>query len=623
MIKRVLWGGLLLLCLWLGMGLAFQRPFTVPLQLGNAEGFNNDQPWVRGFYEPEARTDSGALYRWTSPQAALVFPAIPARPAMLILSQYNGVPTTLDAGGWSLAGLEAGRTVHVFLPPLTQPQIGLTVDQPWPDAPDDSRALGAALRGGWLYSLNGWAWPPWMVLLAWGGVLVVLLGVVWLLGATRTEGLLLGSVLSIAAIGAVWFAPLRVSHAAQAVVLATGYGLLFIGLGMLIRSRSRYVYAIPQHHWRWLLLLTTAIFSLKLGGRLVPDSMPGDIGFHRNRVLAMLIGDVFRPASHRGVATTYPPIFYMFVQPLLISGISIEWLLQGLAALCEALALPVIWVGVRECTGNQRAAWFAAALYGAFPAGFMNMAWSFDAHIFTQWAVVAWCVALVLTWGRWHERQVWLALGGGLCVIMLGHFGFYVNISLLGATLIVALFWRARRQALALLAMFVAAQVVAWLLYYSAFIDIFLAQATAVAEGGATNLTQRDPVPRSRLLWDTLYLGFWRHFLVLPLLLAPWGWWQLWQQERSRPLAVVIGCTWLVSGSLGVLPLITAAPLTTRWLMFSAWAIAVAAGVAVERLWRRQAGKVAAVAVTGFVAAGGVWTWLAAVVYRIRPPEPF
>ncbi|HYF64731.1 MAG TPA: hypothetical protein VD886_18035, partial [Herpetosiphonaceae bacterium] len=364
-------------------------------------------------------------------------------------------------------------------------------------------------------------------------------------------------------------------------------------------------------------------------GRLMPGSMPGDIGFHRNRVWMMMGGQLYNPSLHRGVPFPYPPALYALVAPLTRTGLSPEWLLQLIAAGCEALALPFIFGLGRRATGSARAGLIAAALYGIFPAGFMTTAWSFDSHIFAQFLTVVWSAALARWWGRWDQRGPWLALAGGLALVGLSHFGFYINTSLL-AGLVAAGLWLAggrqetRRQGLALGLALIAAQAVVWALYYSAFLALFIKQGSSVAAGGVDAINNRPLLPRDELLWDTLTTGFWRHYALLPLLLAPFGLARLTRAERGRPVALLVAATWAVSLALGALPIITGAPLTTRWLMFSAWPLALAAGAALDWLaGRAWWGRWAAAAGMLFVAGWGISLWLQSVVYRIRPPEPF
>jgi hypothetical protein len=646
-IRRHALGALVLAALVLGLVLAYQRAWTINLNIGRDEGYANDTPFVRGFYDPE-KTADGLRYRWTSLDAALEFANLPARPYLISLTQISGEPATVGGSGGAAFRLEAGRTLHLLaVPEQGRLLVPIRVSQAV-DAPGDQRTLGAALTGGRLSAVAGWAPPPAAPLLAWSLAMAALWLVVWGLGGGLIEAVLACGLLGAGAIAATVAAPERASLAAGAIVQTTLYGLAFAAIASRVFPRiigwleGGAAAAEPDRaeqaaYLRWLILAATAVWALKLGGRLLPGSMPGDIGFHRNRVWMMMGGQMYNPSLHRGVPFPYPPALYALVAPLTMTGLSPEWLLQLAAAACEALALPFIFGLGRRATGSARAGLIAAVLYGIFPAGFMTTAWSFDSHIFAQFLTVVWSAALVRWWGRWHERRHWLALAGGLTLIGLSHFGFYINTSLLAGLLaggrwLVAGGRRAaaaerqaeRRQGLGLGMALIAAQVVVWGLYYSAFLALFIKQGSSVAAGGVDAINNRPLLPRDELLWDTLTTGFWRHYALLPLLLAPFGLARLWRSERGRPAAILIAATFAVSLALGALPIITGAPLTTRWLMFSAWGLALVAGAALDWLARRvRWGRWAAVACTLFVAGWGLSLWIEAVVYRIRPPEPF
>ncbi len=74
----------------------------------------------------------------------------------------------------------------------------------------------------------------------------------------------------------------------------------------------------------------------------------------------------------------------------------------------------------------------------------------------------------------------------------------------------------------------------------------------------------------------------------------------------------------------GALSFITGSTLSTRWLMFSAWVIAVGAAVTAQLLWRSgRAGRWLLFAMGGYLLWITASQWLGALAWRIRPPEPF
>ena len=73
-----------------------------------------------------------------------------------------------------------------------------------------------------------------------------------------------------------------------------------------------------------------------------------------------------------------------------------------------------------------------------------------------------------------------------------------------------------------------------------------------------------------------------------------------------------------------VLPFLSGSTLSTRWLMFSAWVIAVGASGAATMVWRSgRAGRWIVLAMGSYLVWVSAAMWVGAVAWRIRPPEPF
>jgi hypothetical protein len=82
--------------------------------------------------------------------------------------------------------------------------------------------------------------------------------------------------------------------------------------------------------------------------------------------------------------------------------------------------------------------------------------------------------------------------------------------------------------------------------------------------------------------------------------------------------------TFVIALFFAVLPFVSGSTLSTRWLMFAAWAFAVGAAAAVPLLWRSgRAGRWLVLAIGGYVVWVRATIWLEALAWRIRPPEPF
>jgi hypothetical protein len=276
--------------------------------------------------------------------------------------------------------------------------------------------------------------------------------------------------------------------------------------------------------WPWLLLFALLVLALRYGGKIYPDSMPGDIGFHSNRYDALVRGSVLQLSLNRGVAFPYPPAFYLLLAPFSLLGLSQRTLLQLGGALLDALSPFLVYtlgasIGWNATTQARPRPHFdppliAAAIYAFSAAGFMTTWWNFSTHIFAQFAHLLLITALVVICRSPVEdrgsaltapRFSLLASRSSLLIILVmlqslvyvGHFGFWLNMSLLGTIALAALLWAALRGRapwpefrLALLA-FVIAELLAALLFYSDYAGLFLDQLRATAAGGLTGLAGR------------------------------------------------------------------------------------------------------------------------------------
>lgn len=448
-----------------------------------------------------------------------------------------------------------------------------------------------------------------------------------------------------------------------AVLCALALALLLAGWlrPALGRLYARAAPPVPPMARRWLLLIALAVLATHYGGKIYPFSMWGDIGFHANRYFDVLNGSVLLLSRNRGVDFPYPPAFYLLLAPFSLTGLDRRVLLQlGGALLDAASPLLVYTIAVslapRPGAAAARLGLVAAGIYSFSAATLMTTWWNFSTHIFTQFAHLLLITAIVLVWQPGHARQApasrglppagrgsgWLtfaALWALQLLVYLGHFGFWMNMSLLGGMGLLALLigaWR-RRVSWAWLwrlgGAFVAAQLFAALFFYSAYTGLFLEQARATASGGLTGLAGRQATDRA-LLWQTLWdAGFRVHFGFFPIPLALCGLALLWLRRRQPgaalgaqrlAAALLMSGTFLIALLFALLPFVSGSTLSTRWLMFSAWAIAVGAALVAQLLWRSgRIGRWLVIAIGGYIVWVSAAMWLAALAWRIRPPEPF
>ncbi len=469
-----------------------------------------------------------------------------------------------------------------------------------------------------------------------------------------------------------WGGPGAVALGLAAALLLAGW--LRPALGTLYR---RVAPPIPPAARRWLMLIALLTLATRYGGKIYPDAMWGDIGFHTNRYTEVLQGLVLLLSRNRGVDFPYPPAFYLLLAPFSLLGLDRRVLLQLGGALLDA-ASPFLVYTLAVCglaraprdhttAREQRIGLIAAGIYSFSASGYMITWWNFSTHTFSQFAHLLLITVLIALWQPRTENQelrtdhddsvvlgswfsVLVALFLLQSIVYLGHFGFWINTTLLGGIGLAALLiatMRARRgwgSLWGVLAVFVAGELFAALMYYSAYTGLFITQAQATASGGLTGLANRGPTDRA-LLWQNLWdAGFRIHFGFFAVPLALCGLVLLWGRTESREprtknqdgrlrlvlnarlsaLLVLMLGTLVIALLFGALPFITGSTLSTRWLMFSAWLIAVGAAVTMQLLWRSgRAGRWLLFAIGGYMLWITASQWLGALAWRIRPPEPF
>lgn len=479
---------------------------------------------------------------------------------------------------------------------------------------------------------------------------------------------------------AVLLDPPRWAFGARAALVACGlaYPLAIATRAALPALARRLGVPLDRAILGWLSLFVVLSFALRFGGRLYPASMHGDIGFHHNRFNEAVWGLIYIVSVNRGVDFPYPPGPYMVAAPLALLGLGPRILLQLCAALADAVSAAVVYA-IATRVAAPRTALLAAGIYVFTAATFMASWWSFDTHIYTQFfhllLIAALCWGLPAWSGGQGDKEIRgqgdegslsvsdtalssspraaranlpspasdaqrasLLIGVLLGMVFLGHFGFLINTALMGGLLAAGVWvasWRgaawARRARWPLTLVLMGAGLGAALFFYSAYLPMFLGQLETAREGGLTAVAGRGPVSRA-VMWERLWRdGLLVHFGLFPLLLLPWGLWLIWVEGRGevglgprRAVAWLMLASLVVALTFAIFPFLAGVTNSPRWMLFIAWAVAVGAAVATERLWRiGWWGRVVSMAMGAVVLANTAWIWLGPMLWRIRPPEPF
>ena len=682
--RRVLW----LLLVLPGLLVAAARvPRDEWIDVGREDGLGSDLPLVQAFHAAEQSGAerfrwSGDRSALVLPGAGWR----PVRLMVRTLGRDPGLPeapTTLAvvAGGRTFGTLMLGaapRRHIVLLPPMQRSDAVVQLVSATFRAPGDPRALGVpvgdvALRlgAGWPAPalLSGWAAClvlGWLAMrgcgvaadAAWRTSLVALgvLGGALVLDPLRTAAAVVpalsalagGAILALALIGrpavlrgALWLALgaaplLALLHAAGVALACAGLW----GAAMLLRRHAGRWWLMPDaRSRRQLVLLAVAVFCLRLGGKWYPAAMPGDIQFHLNRAAEVVAGQPLLRSNNRGVDFPYPPALYLLVAPAALLDPELRATMRIVAALGDALGPLLLYqIALRLGLGRRRA-WYAAWFGAANGAAMMASWWNFSTHAATQvWLLVAvWLVTCGWPALRDARRPFgWLAVATlAQLLVALGHFGFWINLGALtlagfGMLLVAAsrdTAWRRGAIRLALTA--IIAQVVALALFYSAYGGLFASQLAQARQGGLGALAEQVVAERAVLWADLWDAGFRQHLgpVTLPAALAGGLWLALRPIDptgRRRLVTGLMAATALVALGLAALPFITTTSLTTRWLSFGVWAVALTGGsIAASIRQRGRAGRWMVWAAAAAIAWGSASLWVGALAWLIRPPEPF
>lgn len=631
--------------------LAAQWPLAYQFRMGVERGPQSDMPFIHSFYAPEGEWPDG-MFRWTRGEGAVIeLPGVGRRGVIvdmtIVSHRANRDPSAPD----TLLTLRAGDTpparfalrresarYRVYLPPAALPGGALRLGfetATWQPPGDSRDALGVALGG--VFRVDGVrAGGPvpadTSVVTLFPLALLLLWPAVRLAGFSPRESLWMLLPLALAipllaivdpgrlGFGAAWAAQaalIALASAAAAVLLAPP----------LLRSLGA---PAPAGVLRWLVLLMVVGFALKYSARLYPDAMPGDIQLHLNRWNALVRGQHFIDAQHRGLPFPFPTGLYVVASPLTLLGPSIRDVFLLLTGLFEASGALLMYALLARTAGSPRLGLVAAAAYALTAGGAMTAWFAFFSHVSTQWYQLLLMLVLAAAWPRYGEKLTWWGIVLLFAQVALGHIGTFINLALFGVLIVPLLWLRARtpggkRAALDLLAAGAAAAAFVFLMYYSVRLPQFLAVFQGIAAEGMADFTGKRPVPPEETLAVLWQGGLIEHFGFFPALLALPGAYLLVRGRAGRgALPWLMLATALSSLPQALLPLVTQSSITTRWLMFSAWVVAAACAPAALWLWRRgRAGRWAVLGMAGYVLWITAVVWIEAMTMRLPPIEPF
>jgi hypothetical protein len=643
----------LLLVLLVGLAIIRQQPLTYDIAIGQEDGWGADLPFVENWNTTEA--SETVRYRWTRDDSRVSVRGLPPYPMAVEITFLPATahPRATDGVTVIKTGISRDivvplslgqRTVHMLVPQESFVGDWLYFDlkpPTWTPA-DDPRTLGVPVDHISLRSLADaqprtlfydgfWSplfiWPTVVVLAAWTPLLRA--------GATFRQLMALSAMLVALLLAAYVVDRPRSALAAQPFVTGLIWSsILTLPLRWALgKLNTKLSIGASASLLDFLVLLFWASFTLRYVGRLYPLSMPGDLGFHNNRIHDVLRGLIPIVSRHRGIDFPYPPALYLMLLPFRLLPIETPQLVEFTNALFGPLGIfPIAYLALRA-TGDERTARFTGLVYALLAPAMMSLWWSFQPHIFAQELAVWLLAGIAWGWQGLRTRRGVVLMTAGFALLFASHFGFYLNFSLLVGALLVFFVLTHRRawvrdqraSFLGLFGAFALAQMFVLVLFYSNYTALIMDKLLAFAQGGMGAVQGGRQEATQADLWRTLWRdGLQYHYATIGVPLALLGGYWLWGRRTHSMVPLLWGATLAVAVVQGAVPFITSSTITTRWLSFAAWLVALGVGVVLNALWQRgRAGRWLAVAAIFWIGWATLMLWTGAMGYRIRPPEPF
>lgn len=594
------------------------------VEIGVAGRYN--RPYLQDFHEPETIAGQSApSYRWTRERSTVLAPGLGRgrwQTALRLSSPgVTGQPRQAliqtDTEQLPLQLRAEERTYYLLTP--TSGDLSVTIQSETARIGNDPRPLGVVFGGAAFQPLTVSALPPATFLL----LTLLALGLAFV--TLRLIGLhpwlaLIGPLLTIAVLSwavATNRAPLGLLLPRLALLALFG----LVGSLVLAWLWQRLVRLGRLEPAPWLLPALLTIFYvgfwIKGAGLLYPYSHVIDIGWHVRdiqSVLELRFAEFYRPSqfsygkmpvSEWGTnppLLPYSPFFHIVAAPLAVFPWPLDLSVNIFSVFFDTNRVVLIAALALAVGLKSRGALLAALLYAVTPLTFLLHSWGNIPTTLGIWWTLLATTLLVLSFGRWHERRVFVLVTAVLLASFLFYFVMAVFMGIF--VLLLALALRLMRgglptQTRPLLAATALAVGLSIVVYYGLFIpemiERTLPYVTQTVVGGQTNQGQAEQQTLGEYFGFTAkHLGYYmpvyidtadtvRYGLWLPVLLGLPG---LWLLRKNRLALIVIGVWYLV----GVLFLFAGLRISMvdKHLFFVAPALAIASAAIFERLWTRH-----------------------------------
>lgn len=626
----------LLLAATLGLAVAYTRPAT--LSLGVDGRYNT--PYLSGFHDAEAVAGQQVpSYRWTGDASTIAAPGLGRgvwSTTLLLSSPQTQEPpklvTVQGASTWQLQLTPQQRAYHLLAP--ADGDLSVTLEAPAQRYGADARELGVVWAGAAFEPLATAIFPPFVLLLYTAIVLLTAYITLRLVGVPpwpALAGTLLAGLLLAWAVGA---------YRAPAGLLLPRLATL-APFGLLAALALRWLWAALVRLGRlqpepWLgpalLAVFVAGFAVKGAGLLWPYSHAIDIDWHVRDIMLVVQGrwrDFYLPGffsygkmpvaewGSNPPLLPYTPFFHILAAPLAVLPWPMAHSVNMLSVIADtARSVPIAALGL--CLGlRSRGAFMAALLYAVTPFTFLLHSWGNIPTTFGIWVALLATTLLALTYGRWHERRVFVLLTAAL----LATFLFYFVLAVFSAVFVLLLagalaLWRGSRprQILALLGSAALALALSIAVYYIFFIPEMVQRTLPYIVGifgdGAAGEGKSAPLSLAGYLANHYrHMGYLnypvRYGVWVPALLALPG---LWLLRRDRFALALLGA-WLVVALIFFVAGLRVS-MVDKYIFYAAPALAICSAALLDRLWSRgwlPRIAVAALIVLSFASALDIW----------------
>ncbi len=627
----------LLLAATIGFAVAYTRPAT--LSLGVAGRYN--APYLGGFHDPEiVAGEQAPSYRWTGGESAIRAPGLGrgvwSTTLLLGSPQPQEPPKVVAVRGreqsWQLQLAAQQRAYHLLTP--AGGDLSVMLDAPAQRYGADPRELGVVWSGALFEPLEIAIFPPFELLLYAAVVLVtayITLRLVGLLPWQALAGTLLAALLLAWAVG---------MYRAPAALLLPRLAIL-APFGLLAALVLRWLWAAFVRLGRlqpepWLgpavLAIFVAGFAIKGAGLLWPYSHAIDIDWHVRDIMLVVQGrwrDYYLPGffSYGKMPVSewgsnppllpYTPFFHIMAAPLAV----LPWPMAESVNMLSVFAdtgrtVPIAALGLALGL-RSRGALMAALLYAVMPFTFLLHSWGNIPTTFGIWVALLATTLLALTYGRWHERGIFVLLTAAL----LASFLFYFVLAVFSAVFVLLLagalaLWRGGRprQITALLGSAALALLLSIGVYYIFFIPEMIQRTLPYILGifgdGGGSEGKAAPMSLATYLANHYrHMGYLnypvRYGVWVPALLALPG---LWLLRRDRFALALLG-VWLVVALLFFVAGLRVS-MVDKYIFYAAPALAICTAALLDRLWahgRAPRLVIVALFVLSFASALDIW----------------